>query len=132
MPFAIAIIWRKGKDHITNYYFCIINLKGINRKNKHHVQYPDVPAAIRPIPHSPDLSAPEPDGKIEYSSDSEHSDMIIIAGDDAYKLENDDQFVPLRQAGLNEFAQLLGSRLKRKICFHQEQRSTSIETVREN
>ena len=30
----------KGKDHITDFYFCMINLKGINRKNKHHVHYP--------------------------------------------------------------------------------------------
>ena len=27
----------------------MINLKGINHKNKHHVQYPDVPSAISPI-----------------------------------------------------------------------------------
>ena len=44
----------EGNDHITDYYFRVINLKGINRKNKHHVQPPDVPSAISIIPHGLD------------------------------------------------------------------------------
>ena len=61
----------------------MINLKGIDGKNK----YLDVPSAIRPIPHGPDLPIPEPDGNMEYSSDSKHSDMTVVAGIDAYKPE---------------------------------------------
>ena len=142
MSFAISMVWREGKDHITDSYLCIINLKGINCQSKHYVQYLVVPSAIRPIPHGPDLPISEPDGKMEYSSDSEHSDMTVEAEDDAYKPEEDDQPVPLTQVELNdlvqnlnlskESSQLLGSRLKRKICWYQEQRSTCIETVREN
>ena len=71
------------KNHIT---------AGINRTNKHHVQYPDVLSAIRLIPHSLDL--PVSDCNMEYSSDSEFSDMTIVAGDDAYKPEENDQLVP--------------------------------------
>ena len=89
------MVWREGKDQIMDCYFCMINLKGINCKSKHHVQYPDVPSAIRPISYSPDLPVPEPDGNMEYSSDSEHSDMIVVAGDDAYKPEEDNQSLPL-------------------------------------
>ena len=85
----------EGKDHITDCYFCMINLKGVNHKNKHHVQYPDVPSAIRQIPHDPDLPVPESDGYMEYSSDSKHSDMTVVAGDDRYKPEEDNQPVPL-------------------------------------
>ena len=65
----------------------MINLKGINRKNKHHVQYPNVPSAITPIPNGPDLPVPEPDGNIDYSPDSKHSEMTVVAGDDTYKPE---------------------------------------------
>ena len=79
----------------------MINLKGINCKNKHRVQYPDVPSAIKPIPHGPDLPVPEPGGNMDYSSDSKHSDMIVVILDDAYKLEGDNQLVPLTQAELN-------------------------------
>ena len=68
----------------------MINLKRINRKNKHHVQYPDDPSAIRPIRYGLDVPVPEPDGNMECSSDSEHRDMTIKAGGDAYKPEEDD------------------------------------------
>ena len=105
----------------------MINLKGINRKNKYHVQYPDVPSAIRPIPYSWDLPDHELDVYMEYRSDSEHSDMTVITGDDAYKPTEDDQPVPLTQSELNdltrdvhlskESAQLLGSRHKEKKTF---------------
>ena len=80
----------------------MINLKGINHKNKHRVQHSDVPSVIRPILHGQDLPRPESEGNMEYSSDSKHSDMIVVAGDDAYKTEEDDQPVPLTQAELNE------------------------------
>ena len=89
MSFAIPMVKREENHHITNRYFCMINLKGINRKNKHYVQYSDAPSAIRPIPQGPDLPVPEPDGNMEYSSDFEHSNMTFVAGDDAYKPEED-------------------------------------------
>ena len=78
-------------------------------------------------PSWPDLWVPGPDGDMKYSFDSEHSDMIVVAGDDAYKWEEDDQPVILTQAELNdligdlnlskESAQLLGSRLKEKYLL---------------
>ena len=79
MPFAIPMVWRGGKDLITDCYFCMINLKGINCKNKCHFQYPNVPSAITPILHGPNLPVPEPDGNMEYSSDSEHCNMTVFA-----------------------------------------------------
>ena len=60
-PFAIPITKREGKDHITVFYFCMINL---NRKNNYHVQYSDVLFALRLIPHGPDLPVPMLDGTI--------------------------------------------------------------------
>ena len=121
MPFGVPMVWREGKDHVTDCYFCLTNLKGINRKNKHHVQYPDVPSAIKPVPHGPDLPVPEPDVTMESSSDSKSSDMTGTAECGAYKPEVDDRLVPLTQAELDdltrdlklskESAQLLGSRL---------------------
>ena len=104
MSFAIPVVWREGKDHITDSYFCMINLKRINCKNKHHVQYPNVPSAIRPIPYGPDL-VPEQDGNMEYSSDSKLSDMTVVARDDTYKPEEDDQPEALTQAEFNDLTQ---------------------------
>ena len=61
---------------------------------------------------------------MEYSSDSEHTDMTVVARDDAFKPEEDGQAVPLRQAEPNdltrdlnlskESAQQLCSRRKEK------------------
>ena len=49
---------KKMKDHITDCYFYMTTLKGINRKNKNHFQYPDVPSATKPVPHGPELPVP--------------------------------------------------------------------------
>ena len=79
---------------------------------------------------------------MEYSSDSEHSEMTVEAGDYAHKSEEHEQPVPLIQAEpndltwgpnlSNESAQLLGSRLKEKHLLVPGKRSTGIKTVREN
>ena len=44
---------------------------------------------------------------MEYSSDSEHSDMTVVAGDDVYKSEEENQPVFLTQAELNDLTQNL-------------------------
>ena len=51
------------------------------------------------------LNAPEPDGSMEFSSDSEHSVMSVVAGDDAYKLEEDGKPASLKKAELNDLTQ---------------------------
>ena len=52
--------------------------------------------------NGPDPPVPEPDGNKEYRSDSVHGDMTVAAWNDAYKLNEDDQLVPLTQAELND------------------------------
>ena len=114
----------------------MINLKGIN------VQYLNILSAIRPIPHGPDLPVPEPDGHIEYRSDSKHSDMTVVAGDDTNKPKGDDQPVFLTEVEIINLKRDLNLQRslhscwihvsKRNICMHQEKRSTAIVTVREN
>ena len=67
----------------------MINLNGINRKNKHRVQYPKFSSTISLIQHSPDLPYSEPDCSTKCGSDSERSNVTIIAGDDTCKPEED-------------------------------------------
>ena len=69
MPFAIPMVWREGKDHITDCYFCMVNLKGMNCKNLHNVQYADFLSTTRPISHGPDLPVLKSDGNMKYSSE---------------------------------------------------------------
>ncbi|XP_042236316.1 uncharacterized protein LOC121875729 [Homarus americanus] len=126
LPFGIPMVWREGRDHTTDCYFCMTNLQGINRKNKHHVKYPDVPSAIKPVPHGPGIPIPTPP--------ENYRDMIL---DDDHDIDEDieetdasstylptasaKEPIPFSQAELNdltrdlclskESAQLLGSRL---------------------
>ena len=39
-------------------YFCLVNVKGFNKKNKQHLQYPSIPPAIRPVPHGDQIPVP--------------------------------------------------------------------------
>jgi hypothetical protein len=55
MPSAIPIVWRQPTDHVSDCYFC---LAGVTAKYKHTVQYPNLPTAMRSVPHSAELSVP--------------------------------------------------------------------------
>ena len=142
MPFAIPMVWRGGKDHIMDCYFCMINLKEINRKNKHHLQYFDVPSATRPILHGTDLLVTELDDNMEYSSDSKHDCCCWgwHTKKKKKKTEEDNQPVSLAQTVLNDLTRDLKFHWnlfscwvhisKRNIYWHQEQRSTERERER--
>ena len=124
MPFAIPLVWREGKDQITDFYFWKINLKGINHKSKPHVRYFEVLSAIRLIYHGPDLPVLDSDSNMAHCTVSEHCEMTVVTGDDTYQPKEDNQPVLLTQVELNdltrdlnlskESAQLLGLRLKEK------------------
>lgn len=51
ISFAIPMVWREPKDHTTDCYFCLTNVIGISTKNRNAIQYPNLPSAIRPVPH---------------------------------------------------------------------------------
>ena len=50
--------WRKPKDHNTEYYFCLVNTKGVGKKNRHKITYACIPSAISPTVHSDELVVP--------------------------------------------------------------------------
>ena len=58
LSFGIPMVWREQQNHFDDCYFCLINLKGINKKNKHTLQYPNIQSAIRPVPHCEDIPVP--------------------------------------------------------------------------
>jgi len=79
LSFGVPMVWREGKDHTTDCYFCMTNLNGINRKNKQHVKYPDVPSAIKPVPHGTEIPIPTPPDNLDSSSDScEEMDVMAM------------------------------------------------------
>ena len=60
LGFAVPMVWREKKDHVTDYYFCLTNVQGHSHENRKNIQYPDLPSAIRPVQHSVNLPIPMP------------------------------------------------------------------------
>ena len=52
LKFGVPMVWREPKNHVDDCYFCLVNVKGFNKKNKQHLQYPNIHSAMRPISHS--------------------------------------------------------------------------------
>src|ERR1043165_5406791 len=75
MPFAVPMIWRKPTNHVTDCYFCMVpSLQhGMSRKKEWTVNYPNIPSAIRPVPHREGL--PIPDLPADYSLESEEEEL---------------------------------------------------------
>jgi len=49
LPFGVPMVWRKLKEHLTDCYFCLVNTRGIGKKNWQTISYPSIPSAIRPV-----------------------------------------------------------------------------------
>ncbi|KAI6650107.1 hypothetical protein LOD99_6189 [Oopsacas minuta] len=122
MPFAIPRIWREPVNHHKDCYFCIVDItkyKG-KRKDRKHIDYPNIPSSISPVSHKENLPIPiSPflEGIIEpaYISSSEE-DYINFDEDLSWKphFPNQQELNDLvRELGLTKSnAELLGSRLR--------------------
>jgi hypothetical protein len=89
LPFAIPMIWREPRDHLTDCYFCAFSINGVHGKSIKRLPYPNIPSAIRPIPHSIELPVPVPpstpsisSNRSPNSSSSNDSDISIYAPND--------------------------------------------------
>lgn len=52
------MVWREPTNHLDDCYFCLVNVKGFNKKNKQYLQYPNIPSAILPVAHSEEIPVP--------------------------------------------------------------------------
>lgn len=84
MPFGVPLVWREGKNHIADRYFCMTNIA------RHHVQYSNVPSAIKPVSHVSYLPVLVPDVNVAFSSDLESSDMLDRTGFSVHKPKEGD------------------------------------------
>ena len=58
LPFGVPMVWREPRGYATDCYFCMVNTKGVGKKNRHKISYPSIPSAIRPVPHCEELQVP--------------------------------------------------------------------------
>ena len=72
------MVWRDPKGHGKECYFCSCVVDGYNVKNKHKIQYPDLPCAMRPIPHGPGVPIPLPPRVLETIEDSVSEREILV------------------------------------------------------
>ena len=68
LGFAIPMVWPEPKDHANKCYFCAVKTKGINKKNKNSLTYPNLDSAIGPIQHNKELSVPVFEGLLQLES----------------------------------------------------------------
>ena len=127
MPFAVPMVWREQSDHVTDCYFCMMNVKRFSRKNKSKNFYPVCRSAIKPVRHNPDLPVPQPPTEKENTlsvdegaSTSTESEKDLIESDLSFQHE----YAPLliNQERLNDLVrdlylfkengEVLGSRLQ--------------------
>lgn len=77
MPFAIPMIWREPRDHLTDCYFCITKVKGFSLKNRCAIKYPNLQSAIRPVLHSANLPVPiSPTEIVDYEEDEDDNSGV--------------------------------------------------------
>jgi hypothetical protein len=76
MPFAVPMVWREPSNHSSDAYFCLTPpvASGVNRKKKQRIDYPNIPSAIRPLPHGEDIPVPEPPKYYILNSEMEEED----------------------------------------------------------
>ena len=127
MPFAVPMVWREQSDHVTDCYFCMMNIKGFFRKNKSEISNPICRSAIKPVSHDPDLPVPQPHTEKEDTlsvnegaSTSTESDEDLIESDPSF--QNESAPLLINQERLNDLvrdlylskenAEVLGSRLQ--------------------
>ena len=68
----------RSLDHSSDCYFCMTDIKGYTGKNKKLILYPDVPSAIKPVPHDEFLPIPKPPAdpdSLQQSSDDAKTDL---------------------------------------------------------
>lgn len=131
LKFGVPMVWREPKNHLDDCYFCLVNVKGFNKKNKQYMKYPSIPSAIRPVPHCDEIPVPVFTELAEIDEEALTSSTSLSDDDDE---EADAEYKPLdsffdqpslySQPELNDLirdlnlpkqsAELLASRLQEK------------------
>ena len=131
MPFAVPMVWTNPTDHISDCYFCMTPpvSKGLSRKKKHGIQFPNIPSAILPVLHGEILPVPKAPEK--YTLDSDEQEIESSASSGEFSMSSQESYVAscishephfISQNELNDLvrdlellktkSELLGSRLQ--------------------
>ena len=59
MGFGIPMVWREPRNHVDDWYFCSINVTGVNKNKCKFLSNRSFPSAIRSVAHGADIPMPE-------------------------------------------------------------------------
>ena len=88
LNFGIPIVWREQTNHVTDCYFCAVDVTGINRKNRGSLKYPDIQSARRTVAHCDEIPVPI-FGELPDISDEDASNVEGHEDEDEVVLEDD-------------------------------------------
>jgi len=73
------MVWRAPSNHPTDCYFCMAPpvSEGITKKRKWTIVYPNIPSALRAVPHGEGISVPEPPKEFTIDSNDENEGESI-------------------------------------------------------
>ena len=118
------MVWRKPKNHVSDCYFCAIDVTGINIKNGKVLKYPDLESARRPVAHSDECPVPV---FVMLSDDSENGSTPAQESQEDEETDFSDDRPHLFSHELNDLvrdlnlskssSELLASRSKEKKTF---------------
>ena len=94
------MVWREPTNHVTNCYFCGVDVTGINRKNWGSLKYPDLQSARRPVAHCDEIPVPI-FGELPDINDEDASSVEGHEDEEEVVLE-DDAPHPFPQKELND------------------------------
>jgi hypothetical protein len=139
MPFAYPVLWREPADHISDCYYCLTKVTGINARYKDSIQYAKVTSVTAPIPHSDEFPVPKPPLAVTQRNTLIDMTMPTVGEDetemyqDSEKLEIQQHFV--NQQELNDLvrdiklskndAELLASRMRQWHLLNKDVRVCS-------
>jgi hypothetical protein len=73
MPFTVPMVWRELKDPSSDCYFFLKDITRITSKSKHTAKHPDLPSAMKHVPHSKQPPVTKPPENLTFSDDSSDS-----------------------------------------------------------
>lgn len=127
LPFGVPMVWREPKNHSDDCYFCSCKIQGYNKKNQKGIVYPNVPSAIKPVPHGIDVPIPTPPDNLD-SADTSSEEKSSEEDDEFVPTSSGNEPQPFTQYELNDLvrdlglpkdaAEMMGSRLKEKNLLH--------------
>ena len=97
MRFGVPMVWREPSNHTNDCYFCVTEIPNYHPKTLAKVDYPNLPSALRPVPHSSEIPVPVPEQRFQCTPSS--------GSEDAAEADDSNSEFSDRSAGPSKFSQ---------------------------